>query len=404
MNILFVMNGIGSVGDFPGISGGDVRWIEIAKYWQREGYDIHVFTPEAGKKLCERLGLQATFHINYVPNEYSLKTYLLRFLKSRFIPKTLNDYEGMIYSTTEHLYDVFPARKIKEKSEENFWVAAVHWVAPLERKGTSLLNSILFFLNQRMGLRCIKNGADLVLAISKSTAEQVKMVGIRDNIYSVDAGVNFQEMRKVATKIQSKRFDAVFMKRFDGTKGVFDIIEIWKEVVKSKHKAKLGMIGLGTKKVMDRLRRMVKDCDIVDNVDFLGPIYDFKTKISVLASSRLFVLPSYEENWAIVIGEAIAAGVPVLCYDLPDIRSIWGSNVIWVPKYDKKEFASKVIEFLNDEEARIRLSEAGIRFVRRYDWQKIADEEMKLILSMSNNRKCTWACRTVPYVGRTTGS
>ncbi|MFX0203194.1 MAG: glycosyltransferase, partial [Candidatus Hodarchaeota archaeon] len=104
-----------------------------------------------------------------------------------------------------------------------------------------------------------------------------------------------------------------------------------------------------------------------------------------LASSSLFVLPSYEENWAIVIGEAMAAGVPVICYDLPEIRSIWEDKVVWVPKGDKKKFAKKIIEFLDNEHARNVISQVAIQFVKRYDWQKIADEEMKLILSIGSD-------------------
>ncbi len=384
MNILFIMNGIGSVNSFPGISGGDVRWIEIAKCWQKAGHEIHVFTPEAGVELCRKLGLDATFHIFDAPNDYSLKTYLLRFVKSTYIPKTLENFHGIVYSTTEHVYDVRPAIKIKENGTGNIWVAVVHWVAPLKRTRASWLNSILFFFNQQMGFRYIKNRADLVFAVSKITAEHVKKKGIKHNLFSVDCGVAYQEIRQIAAKVRSKRYDAIFIKRFDGTKGVFDIIEIWKEVVKTKHEAKLGMIGLGTKKVMDRLSRMVENYGIKDNVDFLGPIYDFETKISVLASSKLFVLPSYEENWAIVIGEALAAGVPVLCYDLPTIRPLWKDKVIWVPKGDKKKFANKVIELLDSEQVRTRLSEAGIRFVKEYDWQRIADKEMMLISSIGS--------------------
>ena len=145
MNILFIMNGIGAVGNLPGVSGGDVRWIEIAKYWQRKGYEIHVYTLETGVELCKKIGLEATFHIFRAPNEYSLKTYAIKFLKLKAIPITLNNFQGIVYSTTEHIYDVFPASRIKKATKGNIWVATVHWVAPLKRKGTNWLNSFLFF-------------------------------------------------------------------------------------------------------------------------------------------------------------------------------------------------------------------------------------------------------------------
>lgn len=384
-SILFIMNGIGAVGGLPGVSGGEVRWIEIAKRWQETGHEIHVFTPEPGVELCEKLGLEATFHVSRVPNQYSAGTYLLRFMKSIFIPKTLRNFRGVVYSTTEHAYDVLPALRIKGNRNESIWVAVVHWVAPPKRKGTSLFNSLLFFFNQRLGFSLIKKRADIVLAVSRNTAEHLSQTGFKRKTFPVIAGVNFQEIRKTALRVNTKKYDAVFMKRLDGTKGVFDLIEIWKDVVHAKPKATLGMIGLGSHETMTRLHKMVEAYGIIGNVDFLGPIYDFNAKISALASSKLLVLPSYEENWAIVIGEALATGIPVVCYSLPEIRTVWYDNVIWIPKGDKKKFANKVIEFLDDAEARNRLSETGIRFIKRYNWHEIADEEMKLILSVNRH-------------------
>lgn len=381
MNVLFIMNGIGSVGGLPGVSGGDVRWIEIAKCWQRAGHNIHVFTPNSGKELCQRLGLNATFHINEVPNDYSIKTYLLKYVKARFIPDSLENFKGVIYSTTEHLYDVLPALKMKRKNKDSVWVTVVHWVAPLKRRGTSLLNSFLFYLNQQKGFHYIRKAADVVLAVSDSTTEHVKRIGITRNVYSVGAGVAFHEIRETVTKLECTEYDAVFMKRLDGTKGVFDIVDIWKDVVKTKNDARLGIIGLGTKSVMVKLDRMITDYGLSDNVDVLGPIYDFEKKISVLGSSKLFVLPSYEENWAIVIGEAIAAGVPVLCYDIKEIRPIWKENIVWIPQGDKKMFADKILKILDDKQAQNSLSNLGIKFVAKYDWWEIAEREKALILS-----------------------
>ncbi len=60
-----------------------------------------------------------------------------------------------------------------------------------------------------------------------------------------------------------------------------------------------------------------------------------------------------------------------------------------MPKGDKNEFAKKIIEFLDNEHSRNELSEVGIQFIKRYDWQKIADEEMKLITNSTKNHEVT---------------
>ncbi len=386
LSVLFVMNGVISVDGFPGISGGDVRWMEIAKWWQKRGFEIHVLTPQAGITLCKKFGLEAIFHESNIPDDCSLKSYLVRFLKSRSIPKSLLSFEGIVYSTTEHAYDVLPALRIKEKNKEVTWAAVVHWVAPIRRHGTSLLNSVLFFVNQRIGFRSIRKKADVVLAVSENTAAQVKKIGIAKNVFPVTAGVNFEGIRQVALRnnsvIHERKYDAVFMKRFSGTKGVFDVIEIWRNVVKKKKNAKIGMIGLGSKETISKLKKMVEEFGIIRNVDFLGPIYDSDLKFSLLANSDLFILPSYEENWAIVIGEAMAVGLPVVCYDISDVRSIWADKILWVPKGNIILFAEKVLEMLNDKEKMKKLSMDGMEFVKKHDWQKIAEKEMNCIRSI----------------------
>lgn len=382
MKILFIMNGIGSENNLPGISGGDVRWVEIAKIWQKQGHEIHVFTPQAGKDFCEKMGLNAFFHIFGVPNEYGIKTYIFRALKSFLIPKSLKSSFDIIYSSTEHWYDVIPAIKIKKNNKTVRWGAVVHWVAPLKRKGTDFLSGLLFYINQRVGYHYIKKLADVVLAVSDSTAESVREIGIAENrIFSVACGMDYDKIHVITKEVNQKEYDAIFMKRFDGTKGVFDLPEIWREVVNEKNNAKIGLIGFGTKKVIEKLERLIEFNNLQKNIEIIGPIYDFKEKFLTLAKSRLFILPSYEENWAIVIGEAMAAGLPVLCYDIKEIKPIWQDKIIWIPMGNKKQFANEINHLLSDENLRENLSKEGSDFIKKYDWKQIAENELDILLN-----------------------
>jgi glycosyltransferase involved in cell wall biosynthesis len=85
----------------------------------------------------------------------------------------------------------------------------------------------------------------------------------------------------------------------------------------------------------------------------------------------------------------MAAGVPVLCYDLPEIQPIWGGNVAWVPKGDKKKFADRTLELLDNDHARNKLSESGVRFMKNYDWNDIAQKEMSIITSLAEKHEPT---------------
>jgi len=63
MKALFIANGININEGKPGISGGDIRWIEIARRWQEMGLEIHVLTQNAGRELCKKLGKVHMFSI-----------------------------------------------------------------------------------------------------------------------------------------------------------------------------------------------------------------------------------------------------------------------------------------------------------------------------------------------------
>jgi hypothetical protein len=62
---LFISNGWETTKQGPTISGGDVRWLEIAKEWQKLGIQIHILTQKAGKEFCEKMDLQGEIHYHY---------------------------------------------------------------------------------------------------------------------------------------------------------------------------------------------------------------------------------------------------------------------------------------------------------------------------------------------------
>jgi glycosyltransferase involved in cell wall biosynthesis len=381
MQFLFIANGISSANGTLGVSGGDVRWIEIAKDWQKQGHKIKVLTPEPGRHLCHELGLDAEFHISTAIADYSLINVFRKTFKAMSIPASLKNFEGTIYTTHEGMDNTIPAARIRAQNSNNIWAATIHWVAPIRRVGTNIANSTLMYINHRIGFRYIKKYADVIFSVSSRTTEKLPAVGLsQKKIFTVGCGVNYNDIVNISNSAKTKeKYDAVFMKRFHGTKGAFDIVDIWKKVVETKCRSKLAMVGGGPKKTTDKIRRMIHRFGMEQNVTLFGPIYDFKEKFSLLAGSKLFVAPSYEENWAIVIGEAMATGLPVICYDLPDIKPVWLDNVVWVPRGDKNGFARRILELLDNKDKREYVSRKGQLFVKKYSWEKIAERELKII-------------------------
>lgn len=392
---LFIANGI--VEDKLGVSGGEVRFIEIAKGWSKRGYTINLLSNPNGKEICSAFGVKVVLHRH---NSLSSKTrlnFLYKTLSSFFLPKSLENFENtksLVYSTNEQLYDVIPGLVLKIKSllKKNSsikWGVVVHWLPPYmfwTRKESTLLNSLFFLISERLSLYTACLFADTLFAVSDSTKRQIERDILArffiNKVKVVYCGVDLDLIngfRKDFDKVE-KKYDAVFMKRLQAVKGVFDLVSIWKQVVKKKPTAKLLIIGSGPDEQL--LREKINEQGLNANIILAGPVLDMKEKYQNIIQSKVFILPSYEENWAIVIGEAIASGVPVVTYDLSELQSVWKDSITYASLADTKEFANKIIKLLEmfNAASYISLKKEGLEYIKQYSWDTISGNELKYLV------------------------
>ncbi|KKS29817.1 MAG: Glycosyltransferase, family 4 [candidate division WWE3 bacterium GW2011_GWD2_42_11] len=383
MKILIIANSI--VGDEPGVTGGESRFIELAKSWRKKGYEIHLMSSKGGKVLCEKMGLPVILHSISNSSSTGRLEIITRIFKMLFhLPTLLVSFkEGIVYSGSEQIYDVFPGFMLKllRPSKIRFGVVT-HWLPPVcfrERKNSKFLFSLLFLISERLGLFFAGFNADVLLPVSEDTLSSLKnSIFNRRPAYFVLCGVNPEEIDSYFPEKEQKIYDAVFMKRLQRTKGVLDLVEMWAELVKRKPGAKLLIIGEGIDG--EEARKLSVSLGMEKNIEFAGVIYDPQKKFKLLGQSKVFVLPSYEENWAIVIGEAMAVGIPVVCYDLKELRPVWENNVIYAKIGDKSDLLEKVAYLLENGSERAKMAQKAREFVKKYSWEKIADTELSLIL------------------------
>lgn len=94
------------------------------------------------------------------------------------------------------------------------------------------------------------------------------------------------------------------------------IVEIFKELVKlNKNNVKLLLVGTGP--LQDKIEKQIVDCNLQDKVLILGNRTDIPNILKDL--TNVFLFPSLYEGLGLVMVEAQAAGIPVVCSDtLPD--------------------------------------------------------------------------------------
>jgi len=380
--ILIIMNGI--IGNNPPISGGDVRPLEMISTWEKSGYEVHILSSESILPILKHYKIMPTVHIlPNLQNSSAKSSFILRALQTVFsLPKSVGKYSfDIVYSTNDSLFDVFSALRLKWKNPNVRWFAVVHWIPPFppwKRKRSSLANSILFFISERLSILFATFFADAILTISDSTAIILKKTfSERAPIFTVACGVRYEDIVTISKKNNTKKFDSVFMKRIQAVKGALDLVDIWSNVVKSIPSAKLLVIGTGSNE-LETLKTQIKKAKLENNIKLAGLIHDFDQKISYLCESKLLIHPSYEENWAIVVGEAMAAKLPVIAYKLEELESVWRDHITYVNLGNRWEFAEKISMHLRESALMETQGKLNQDFVKKYNWKNIARFEMKL--------------------------
>ncbi len=127
----------------------------------------------------------------------------------------------------------------------------------------------------------------------------------------------FNKFKKTEWFESGKEFSVINTGRLINWKGQKYLIEGFAKFLKEVYpQSKLSLIGYG--KDEKKLRKLVKELGIENNVKFLGPVKDSKIP-EILQSHDVYVQPSIrdentfqEEAFGIAILEAIAVGLPVI--------------------------------------------------------------------------------------------
>jgi glycosyltransferase involved in cell wall biosynthesis len=172
--------------------------------------------------------------------------------------------------------------------------------------------------------------------------------------------------------IDSTRYDGCFCGRLVKTKGVYDLIEIWKLVTIHHPNSRLVIVGDGPE--YTSLSNKIKEMNLVDNIKLTGYISE-RDKFLIMKRSKVFVFPSYEEGWGIAVTEAIACGLDVVLYDIGAYNAV-SKHAIVVEKSNTSKMAEIIINLVERESHENIKEKKSVRIESVLDWQEVAKKEL----------------------------
>ena len=84
----------------------------------------------------------------------------------------------------------------------------------------------------------------------------------------------------------------------------------------------------------------------------------------------------------------MAAGLPVVVYDLPVFREFLkdGEHGYVVPLDDHRQVADRLLELLQNDSLRREISRRNAEYARRFTWERATDQEEEVLFSVLARR------------------
>ena len=383
-SLLWILNGCGLEG--TGITGGPVRFHEVSKRFAAAGRVQHLLTTPGGRKMQGTLGCRLPMTV--VPASLLLKSepcrpfrfwsYLVSSILWRFRAAELPRTDAIV-TVSDYFCDIIPALALKKRTGAK-WIAWIHHCEtdPKVRPGNRLVNELTYRM-QRWSFRRIAKFADSAWINDTLAGDEIERrllaLGMdKSKIRRMQNGIDLAAIGGGGIGDQGLGIrggtDAVMI-GVRPNKGLHDIIPIWERVQKLRPGTTLTLMGgmSGEAEVVKEIERLKLPITVFKPEKGFLPAAEYYAKIK---EAKILFAPSHEEGWGIAVCEAMAAGLPVVAYDLPAYRKIYRGAYAAIPCYDFDAFAAAIVKTLDDPAEYTRLRQLGSTCADQYDWNTIA--------------------------------
>ena len=254
-----------------------------------------------------------------------------------------------------------------------------------------LKKRIARWLYQDRDLKC----AAALHATAESEAEQFRRLGFKNSIIVSPNGVNVPKNFE-PRNTQNTRKRVLFVSRMHPKKGVMELVEAWNTIkhqtLNIKHQTWMCELAYTVNGDFEReyeakVKDRVKELGLEDQFIFTGALNDDE-KWEAYARADLFVLPTYSENFGIVVAEALWAGVPVITTkgtpwkELEDRKCGWWIDI----GVDHLADALKDAMLLDDAQRHQMGARGRLLVQEKYTWGAVVKAMLKGYAEVLNGR------------------
>lgn len=207
--------------------------------------------------------------------------------------------------------------------------------------------------------------ADYIMTLSSYAQQSFIDQGIApEKILKVPCGVDVEFFMNPSPR-KHKKFRVIFVGLATLRKGIQHLVQAWAKAKLPEAETELVIVG----PIQRDFAQIKTQLLIKNNVMFAGPT-DRTTLRILYQESSLFVLPSLEDGFGMVIGEAMANGLPVICSTSTAAPELirHGEHGFLVQPADVDDLAEKIQWCYENREAAWLMGQVGQKQIQNFTW------------------------------------
>jgi len=240
-------------------------------------------------------------------------------------------------------------------------------LAPWSLAHKSWKKRLAWRLYQKRDIQC----AACLHATAEYEYRHLRALGLRQPVAVIPNGIEVPGTAPLKST-EGPRI-ILFVGRIYPVKGLLNLVSAWGKVRASGWR--IVIAGPDQAGHEAEVRRAIADAGLEGCFEFPGPVHD-EAKWDLYRTADLFVLPSFTENFGMVVAEALACGVPVITTRAAPWAELEERGCGWWVEIGAEPLAAALREAMSLSDAERReMGARGRRLVEeKYAWPRIAQQ------------------------------
>ena len=231
--------------------------------------------------------------------------------------------------------------------------------------------------------------ASAFVASAEQEAKFIYDLGFRQPIAISPNSIELPELGAKTPQNRAVRH-ALFLSRIHPVKGLLNLVAAWDQV--RPNGWKMIVAGPDEENHRAQIERAIKNAKLGQDFEFVGPVAG-SAKETLFRNADLFILPTFSENFGIVVAEALSYGLPVITTKGAPWAALLTNRCGWWVDPNAESIAEALREATSiSYQDRHDMGRRGRQLVEsEFSWQKIGFETLALykwILGQGGKPSC----------------